>query len=297
VQVYGLLSHLIAENASTDFAIRLTAARSLAKCCDAWDFKMDEFSPFLPAAVNAILSLLREVDQAESQTRLSKTLNALVDRAGAQIIPFAEPLMHTLGHLWSVATEPQLRISILVTFTALVNALNDHSQPLQAPGAAIIAQSVDLGSEAHVYLLEDGLELWHALLKRSSALSAEMMALLPVLVQHLAAGTDVLPRCLRILESYLLIDAPAVLHVCCSDLFVVIENLLGDLKLEAVKAILHALDTILRTTPCQSWIGALDQTNAIGKLIYPIMKHDQIQIVTKCKFFGMSEERVRCGPI
>jgi hypothetical protein len=151
------------------------------------------------------------------------------------------------------------------------------------PGSAIIAQSIDPSSEAHVYLLEDGLDLWHALLKRSTALSAEMMGLLPVLVQHLAAGTDVLPRCLRILESYLLLNAQAVLDVCCSDLFVAIENLLGDLKLEAVKAILHALDTILRTTPCQSWMGALDQTNAIGKLIYPIMKHEQIQVVTKCK--------------
>ncbi len=283
VQVYGLLSHLIGQNPSTDLAIRLTAARSLAKCCDAWHFKMEEFGPFLPAAIEAILALLREVDTAESQTRLSKTLNVVIDRAGAQVIPFAEPLMQTLGHLWSVATESQLRISIVVTFTALVSALNDQSQPLQAPGASIIAQSVDLGSETHVYLLEDGLELWHALLKRSTALSTEMMGLLPVLVQHLAAGTDVLPRCLRILESYLLLNAPAVLEACCSDLFVVIENLLGDLKLEAVKAILHALDTILRTTPCQSWIGALDQTNAIGKLIFPIMQHEQIQIVTKCK--------------
>lgn len=287
VQVYGLLSHLLGENSSTDLAIRLTAARSLAKCCDAWHFKLEEFAPYLAPSIEAILALLREVDQAESQTRLSKTLNALIDRAGSQVVPFAEPLMHTLGHLWSVATESQLRISILVTFTALVNALNEHCQPLQVPGAAIIVQSVDLTSEAHVYLLEDGLDLWHALLKRSSMLSNEMMALLPVLVQHLAAGTDVLPRCLQILESYLLIDAPAVLQVCCSDLFAVIENLLGDLKLEAVKAILHALDTILRKTPCHAWIGALDQTNAIGKLLAPIINHDQIQIVTKCEYAGL----------
>lgn len=40
-----------------------------------------------------------------------------------------------------------------------------------------------------------------------------MLTLLPLLVNLMAAGTDVLPLVLRILESYLLLDAPTVLQV------------------------------------------------------------------------------------
>lgn len=40
-----------------------------------------------------------------------------------------------------------------------------------------------------------------------------MMSLIPLLISLLSAGTDVLPLVLRILESYLLLDAASVLQV------------------------------------------------------------------------------------
>lgn len=135
--------------------------------------------------------------------------------------------------MWASAQEPHFQTSILVTFTKLVEvndavkeatsdraltqsmeqALEDQSQPLQPQSAPVIQLSIDPSQPAHVYLQEDALELWLALLKRSSALSTEMLGLLPMLVALIASATDVLPRCLSILESYLLLDAVSVLHV------------------------------------------------------------------------------------
>jgi hypothetical protein len=40
-----------------------------------------------------------------------------------------------------------------------------------------------------------------------------MLDLIPLLMTLLAAGTDVLPVCLRILDSYLLLDPARVLQV------------------------------------------------------------------------------------
>lgn len=51
------------------------------------------------------------------------------------------------------------------------------------------------------------------LLRRSDTLSPEMLSLLPLLISLLSSGTDVLPRVLKILESYLLLDASGVLRV------------------------------------------------------------------------------------
>lgn len=74
-------------------------------------------------------------------------------------------------------------------------------------------ESNRLEQDSHVYLQEDGLELWHALLKRSAKPILEMLSLLPLLITLISAGTDILPQALRILESYILLDATNVLSV------------------------------------------------------------------------------------
>jgi hypothetical protein len=86
-KIYSLLIHLISRNDSTDTAIRLTAARSLAKC-DTWDFDQESFVPFLPAAIEEIVSLLGEVTLADSQMRLNVTLGVVIDRVGIHVSLF-----------------------------------------------------------------------------------------------------------------------------------------------------------------------------------------------------------------
>lgn len=83
-KIYALLIHLLGRNESTDTAIRLTAARSLAKC-DTWDFDQESFVPFLPAAIEELVSLLGEVTLADSQMRLNGTLGVVIDRVGIHV--------------------------------------------------------------------------------------------------------------------------------------------------------------------------------------------------------------------
>lgn len=83
-KIYSLLVHLLGRNDSTDTAIRLTAARSLAKC-DTWDFDRESFVPFLPSAIEEIVQLLGEVELADSQMRLNQTLGVVIDRVGSHV--------------------------------------------------------------------------------------------------------------------------------------------------------------------------------------------------------------------
>lgn len=112
-----------------------------------------------------------------------------------------------------------------------------------------------------------------------------MLSLLPLLVSLLANGTDILPRCLAIFESYLLLDSPAVVSVrrlrldsphetrvltrprvqaCASPFFASIHGLLEGLKFEAVKVVLHALNTVYQTAPSSSWAGALEASGCFA---------------------------------
>ncbi|BGP28678.1 hypothetical protein JCM10296v2_000414 [Rhodotorula toruloides] len=277
-QIYSLLVHLLSRNESTDTAIRLTAARSLAKC-DTWDFDRTVFVPLLPKAIEEIVQLLSEVSLTDSKMRLNETLGVVIDRVGPEIAPYAEQLAVILTQLWQAADENHFQASVLVTFTKLAEALDAGSQVLQSQACPIIRYSVDPSQPAHVYLNEDGLELWQILLRRSSSLSAEMLGLLPILVTLLGTGMDILPRCLLILESYLLLDAAAVLSLCANEVFAAVQDLLDGLKLEAVKVILHALNTVFQLAPPAMWAGPLDASGCFAAFVKTISANDHSALI------------------
>ncbi|KDE05416.1 hypothetical protein MVLG_04211 [Microbotryum lychnidis-dioicae p1A1 Lamole] len=268
-QVYGVLVHLLGRNASTDQAIRLTAATSLSKC-DTWDFDQQSFLPFLPSAIEEVVQLLGEVTSSDTQMRVNQALGIVIDRVGVYIAPYAPQLAGILATLWSGTAENHFQVSVIVTLTKLVEALGDKAQALHAQVCPIVQHSAAPSSPSHVYLQEDSLELWQALLKRSSALSPELVALIPLLITLLAAATDILPRCLAILESYLLLDGPQILQLCSSDLFRALSTVLGDdsadLRFEPTKVILHGLTTIFQTCPIQLWAAQLEDSIVFVKL-------------------------------
>ncbi|GAA5891120.1 hypothetical protein JCM6882_006430 [Rhodosporidiobolus microsporus] len=293
-QIYTLLVHLLSRNPSTDAAIRLTAARSLAKC-DTWDFDQQSFVPLLPRAIEEIVQLLSEVSLADSKMRLNQTLGVVIDRVGPHIAPYAPQLAEILASLWAAADNNHFQTSVLVTMTKLVEALDDQSQPLHPQACSIIQLSVDPSLPSHIYLQEDGLELWQVLLRRSHSLSAEMLGLLPLLVSLIAAGTDVLPRCLAILESYLLLDGAGVVSLCSSELFVAIHEALDGLKLEGIKVVLHALNTVFQTAPAATWMPALDASGCFETFLKVISSEEQTALVIT-KYLCSITRVVLAGP-
>ncbi|TKA55315.1 hypothetical protein B0A53_02239 [Rhodotorula sp. CCFEE 5036] len=279
-QIYALLVHLVGRNPSTDQAIRLTAARSLARC-DTWDFDQAAFLPHLPAAIEEVVQLLGEVSEPDSMMRLNQTLGVIIARVEGHIAPYSQQLAVILEQMWQTCQESHSQTSILVTFTRLCEALGEQSQPLQPQACQIIRSSVDPTNPSYIYLQEDGLELWQVLLRRSTSLSPEMLSLLPLLVSLLANGTDILPRCLAIFESYLLLDSPSVVSACASPFFASIHGLLEGLKFEAVKVVLHALNTVYQTAPTSAWAGALESSGCFATYLKVISGDESALTITK----------------
>ncbi|GAA6047821.1 hypothetical protein JCM3770_004659 [Rhodotorula araucariae] len=292
--IYQLLVHLLSRNASTDPAIRLTAARSLARC-DTWDFDQDAFVPLLPRAVEEIVQLLGEVELSDSRMRLNETLGVVIDRVGPHITPYAAQLAEILATLWASAQENHFQTSILVTLTKLAEALGEQSQGLHPQACPIIQLSTDPDQPSHIYLQEDGLELWQVLLRRSSTLSSEMLQLLPALVALVANGTEALPRCLAIFESYLLLDAPRVLELCAADFFAAIAPLLDGLALDALKVVLHALNTAFQTAPPQCWAAALDASGCFDGFVKVVSAKDTSALIAT-KYLCSLARIILAGP-
>lgn len=72
------------EEQSHDVATRLTAARSLGKC-DSWGFDETVFKPYLEEAMQALLTLMDDVETIESRMRLMDILGVIIDRMGEAV--------------------------------------------------------------------------------------------------------------------------------------------------------------------------------------------------------------------
>ena len=119
-------------------AVRLSAARALAKC-ESWTFDESEFLPFLSDAVAHFLGLLTEVELTESRLKVMAALEMVIDRvrklvrhctpqrafvliSSIQISPYGSHILAVLSSVFtSPDTEALLKSSIVATLAKLVN--------------------------------------------------------------------------------------------------------------------------------------------------------------------------------
>lgn len=64
-----------------------------------------------------------------------------------------------------------------------------------------------------MFLQDDGLELWRAALRFTASPTDDLMALAPLSIQLLSEGSDILPKVLRIIQSYILLQPEPYLAV------------------------------------------------------------------------------------
>ena len=67
--------------------------------------------------------------------------------------------------------------------------------------------------EEHVYLLEDGLDLWLAILENTVECTPLLFNLVPTAIGLLEFGSDTLKKVLRIIESYILLVPEMIVQV------------------------------------------------------------------------------------
>jgi hypothetical protein len=266
----------------------LTAATSLGNSLDTWDFDLLNFLPHLEQSIRELVDLLGQVELSDTLMRLNKTLGVVISRVGQHVVPFAQELSTILFNLWNNSARqdlPHFQTSILVTMTSLATALGEGGGVggglLDSQATSLIIQtSVDPLKPCHVYLQEDALELWQVLLKNSLNLSLEMFRLLPMLIGLLDQGTDVLPKCLSIYESYLLLDPNKVLELTANEFFNSCSSLLDGLSLQAVKTVLHCINLIFKTSTSQKWAQALDESGCFQRLLQVVSQPDTSALIS-----------------
>ncbi|KAI7866309.1 armadillo-type protein [Mucor mucedo] len=247
--IYEILLELMSEE--EDLVVRLTAAHGLKQAVDDWDFDIDIVLPYLGRAMSLLLNLLNEVEESDTTMKLISYLTAIMDRTSINMIPYAAQIIQLLTPLWGPNTEPLLQSSLVVTFTKIT-------------------------SEAHIYLLEDSLDLWWSLLQSTPSSSAELMSLLPVALELLDYDTENLRKVLKIIDSYILLDPQSTLqspHTAV--LFSKLASKIGNCREQAASYITHTVDLALQGVPLQVYGETLVQSGLLSNVL-SVLLQDQM---------------------
>ncbi|KAJ1959844.1 hypothetical protein GGI12_004128, partial [Dipsacomyces acuminosporus] len=261
---YGILLELM--NKKEALVVRMTAVSSLLQCVDDWDFETTQFAPFLAQSIDRITEILGDVTAAESRMRVVNFLGVIVGRMQGQIVPFAEPIVRLLPPLWqSAAGENLYQTSILSLVTKLVEALGPQSAALQELVSPLIQHSIDRDDPAHVYLIEDGIDLWLALIRNATRLDQNLIGLLEYMPELLQYSTETLKHLLKVIEGYALIDGAGMFQAYGQAIVDAVANLTTDtgLVVRAIAAAFNTLGIIVQCVPVELAGKALMESNIL----------------------------------
>ncbi|USW48997.1 Putative importin-beta domain, armadillo-like helical, exportin-1/Importin-beta [Septoria linicola] len=260
--VYQIFQHLLNhEDSLNDQVVRVTAGRQFANIANDWDFKPEAFMPYAQTILTQLMTLIGEVELTETKMALLNTISVIVERLDVHITPYADRIVTLLPPLWEQSGEEHLMKQAILTILArLVNAMKAESLPLHSMVVPIIRGAVEPGSETQVYLLEDALDLWHAVLTQTpdGAVSPELFDLVQYLVPIYELGSENLRKALEIAESYVL-AAPQLMLAdpVRSEMFRALATLLGGLKPDANGCVCNVIETSLRLVQRQEIASSL----------------------------------------
>ena len=235
-----------------DLGVRLAASDALKLAIDDFQFNPEEFSPYLEPAFSLLFSLLKEVKECDTKMYVLYVLSFMIERAGSEINPLVGALSSYLPALWQECEEHNmLRCAIISTLVHLEKALGSESVLIEPLVVGVIALSCDVNQNCHVYLLEDGLRLWLALLQNAAAPTLAIMELAKNLPAVLEKSFEHLKLCLYIVQAYVILSPQEFLSQRGAIIIETLRSLLGDLNSEGVVMIMTVFELCLCASPRQ----------------------------------------------
>jgi hypothetical protein len=124
--------------------------------------------------------------------------------------------------------------------------------------------SVDVTQEHHVYLLEDGLELYHTTLQHAPHLTVQMSALLPPVLALLDRGDECVKLGLMAAESAVMLGGDAVLGAHGAALATMLEPLVGNVPPSGAAVLCRLVNLVLIGFPAAG-------TNLLERVLHAVL--------------------------
>ncbi|XP_016940953.2 importin-11 [Drosophila suzukii] len=231
-----------------DMPTRLASARTLNLLIDDFEFMPEAFHPYFPSLFEALFLLLHEAAECDTKIVVLGTMTLLVEKMSEYIEPQALQFIAYLPLLWRESEEYDLlRCAIIGTLEQLVRTIRDVPEPMKPFLYSVIELSTDLQQPSHVYLIEDGIMLWLAVIGNSTALTPELLALCDHLLPIIEMSSENLRTVLQLIHAYILLDAQAYLSRYGEGFVAYCVRSFDDIRVEGIIAMLRIFETCLKT--------------------------------------------------
>lgn len=235
-----------------DLVVRITAATTLKLAIDDFEFNVEQFMPFLKSSFALLFQLLKDVSECDTKMHVLHVLSFMIERCGNHIRPYAEVLMQYLPLLWESSGEHNmLRCAILSTLVHLVQGLGASSEQLHGFLLPVIQLSTDTSQEPHIYLLEDGLDLWLVTLHNATSISPGLLQLFSNMNTLLELGSDNLKTCFCLIQAYILLGPQQFLEKYANAVVQACLDTYSDMRPEGLVMILRLVELVIRVFPTE----------------------------------------------
>ncbi|KAK9787255.1 hypothetical protein WJX73_002919 [Symbiochloris irregularis] len=247
--VYRTVLHLMSNQ---DAALQLAAVSTLQALVDDWDFREEQFVEVAGVAFSALTPLLQCTDDYDAQMQVFNLINAIIDRLGDSIRPFAQGLMALLPSAWEAAEgHSLLRMQILVSLQRLVHALGTDSWACYPLLMQLLPHCTDINQPDELNLLEDGLQLWAVALCNAPRPEPQLLNLFPNLVAILQRSTEMVQPAMQITTSCILLGGASFLQVHGQALATMLAGLIGNVKDRGMLLLIPVMELVLQVAPEQ----------------------------------------------
>ncbi|GIX70549.1 importin-11 [Caerostris darwini] len=246
--LYEVILQLL--SSSENIIVRLAASKALKVAVDGFEFDVEQFLPYLERFIAALFHLLKEVKECDSKMTVLHTLSLIVDRMGTDIRPHSEAVLQYLPQLWNnCGDHNMLRCAIITCFVHFVQGLGTLSESLHPMLLPMIALSTDVSQPPHVYLMQDGLDLWWAVLENTSVYTEELLGLASNMMPLLECKVENLHICLQITEAYIILCPEEFLKRYGHLLVQTFLSSVKDMKSEPIDLVLKVVETAFIVCP------------------------------------------------
>ncbi|KAG7481216.1 hypothetical protein MATL_G00064160 [Megalops atlanticus] len=217
---------------------------------DDFEFRTEQFLPYLESIFGLLFQLLQQVTECDTKMQVLHVISCVIERVNIQIRPYVGCLVQYLPLLWKQSEEHNmLRCAILTTLVHLVQGLGAESKNLYPFLLPVIQLSTDVSQPPHVYLLEDGLELWLATLENSPSITPELLRIFQNMSALLELSSENLRTCFQIINAYTYLSATEFLQNYAEALCRSFCDLLKDITTEGQVQVLKVVEIAIKVSP------------------------------------------------
>ncbi|KAM4054020.1 importin-11 [Anomaloglossus baeobatrachus] len=233
-----------------DLVVRIETATTLKLAVDDFEFRTEPFLPYLESIFSLLFQLLQQVTECDSKMQILHVLSCVIERVNLQIRPFVGCLVQYLPLLWKQSEEHNmLRCAILTTLLHLVKGLGGDSQNFYPFLLPVIQLSTDVSQPPHIYLLEDGLELWLVTLENCPSITPELLRIFQNMSALLEISSENLRICFKIITAYVFFVSSEFLQIYGAGLCQSFMEILKDVTMEGQVQVLKVVENILMVNP------------------------------------------------